>query len=236
MIELLKQTELFGRLPEEILQEVAAALVRRSLSTGEVLFHQGDPGDELILVERGQIAIYAPAPDDPAKGQPIRLFRDRQALGEMALIDQKPRSLSARAEEPTTILTLDGQAFRRLIQDHPELALSVMAGLSERIRYTTDFLNEVRLWVQRVASGSYQLENISEERYRDSTLSTLAAEFAQMASRVQEREEKLRQEVAMLRIQVDEEKRRQEVNLITSSEAFQSLKEKARQLRQRNRE
>jgi hypothetical protein len=60
----------------------------------------------------------------------------------------------------------------------------------------------------------------------------LAAEFAQMTSRVQEREEKLKQEVALLRIEVDDSKRKREVQEITSSDNFLKLKEKVKRLRE----
>jgi len=62
----------------------------------------------------------------------------------------------------------------------------------------------------------------------------LAAEFAQMAARVQEREETLRKEVAQLRIQIDESKRKQEAQSIMDSDYYKSLKEKAKKLRQKN--
>ncbi|MBN2145775.1 MAG: cyclic nucleotide-binding domain-containing protein [Anaerolineales bacterium] len=238
MNPLLKNTDLFRSLPDEILEKVTLALIRRSLEDKQVLFRQGEPGNELIIVEEGQIAIYAPAADDPAKGQSIRIFQPGQVLGEMALIDQKPRSLSARAEEPSTVLALGGRAFRDLIKENPEMAIAVMSGLSERIRYTTDFLSEVRTWVQRVSSGDYQTQgvNAQDSRYQDQTLATLAAEFAQMAARVQEREDKLKQEVALLRIEIDESKRKQEVKDITSTDMFLSIKEKAKLLRQQKSE
>lgn len=234
LVQLLRNTDLFRPLDDDILVKVAGALNARSLAANEVLFQLGQPGDELIIVHTGSIAIYAPQGDDPAAGQPIRIFQPGQVLGEMALIDQKPRSLSARAEEPSAILALSGKMFRSLIQDNPEMAIAVMSGLNERIRYTTDFLSEVRIWVQRVAGGSYQADEIMDKSsgYQDDTLANLAAEFAQMASRVQKREEELKQQVAMLRIEVDQARRDQEVKQITTSDSFQSIREKARLLRQ----
>ncbi len=232
--QLLRNTDLFRPLPDDILVIVAKALTPRTLAAKEVLFQQGQPGEELILVQTGSVAIYTPQADDPAAGQAIRIFQPGQVLGEMALIDQKPRSLSARAEEPSTILALGGKVFRSLIQEHPEMAIAVMSGLNERIRYTTDFLGEVSVWVQRVAGGSYQTDEIigQSNQLKDATLANLAAEFAQMASKVQKREEELKKQVAELRIEVDQAKRDQEVKQITSSDSFQSIREKARLMRQ----
>jgi len=230
----LKKVQIFSQLSEAALAEIALDLKLRRLAEGELLFKQGDPGEELVIVEEGRISIFVPNDGVPGDGQPIRFFHTGEILGEMALIDRKPRSLSARAEEPSCILTLHGSDFRRIMSQNPEMALSVMAGLSDRIRYTTDFLREVRMWVQRIAEGDYQTARIGERDYRDQTLATLAAEFTQMAACVQEREEVLRKEVLQLRIEIDQVKREQDSQRIMESDYYKSLKEKAENLRQKD--
>jgi CRP-like cAMP-binding protein len=233
----LKDVVMFSQLTDEALEEVRAALQARRLETGEILFNQGDPGDELILVNQGRVAIFAPVEGAPGGGQPIRFFQAGELLGEMALIDRKPRSLSARAEETSLVFTLNGDQFRDLLEANPEMALSVMGGLNDRIRYTTDFLSEVRQWVRRMADGSYQGERQERsDKYKDKTLSTLAAEFAQMAAKVQEREETLKKEVAQLRIEIDEARRKKEASQIMDSDYYRSLKEKVKALRRQSEE
>jgi CRP-like cAMP-binding protein len=51
---------MFSRLSEERLAEIHISLETRPLEAGEILFNMGDPGDELYIIEMGQIAIYAP--------------------------------------------------------------------------------------------------------------------------------------------------------------------------------
>ena len=234
----LKNIPLINRLSDETLAEVYNSLKSRHLAASEVLFNQGDDGDELIIVQEGEISIFSPMDGDEGTEKPIRVFGPGEVLGEMALIDQKPRSLSARAEVESTILTLGLKEFKNLLAKNPEMAFSVMSSLNDRIRYTTVFLSEVRKWIQRVADGDYQAGELtnSSASYQDETISSLAAEFAQMTARVQEREDELRQEVIKLRIEVDETKRKQDVEEILDSDYYRSLKEKAQQMRQRNRE
>lgn len=233
----IRKVTLFSSLPEPALNEIVAALQPRDLAAGEILFRQGEPGDELVIVQSGQVGIFVPLPENPDQGQPIRLFQPGELLGEMAVIDQKPRSASARAEAPSRILTLSGKAFRGAIEHSPSLAVGVMAGLSDRIRYTTDFLGQVRQWVQRIAEGDYQAGGRpSGSEIQDQTLAALAEDFARMASRVQEREETLKKEVAQLKIEIDEARRSQEAQRIMGSDYYKSLKEKARQLREQGRE
>lgn len=249
----LRNVYLFSRLSDERLTEVESALKERTLSQGEVLFNQGDPGDELFIVKEGQVAIYSPSADRPGQEKPIRIFRHGGVLGDMALVDGQPRSLSARAETNATVLVFGGSEFRRLLRADPDLAFAVMFGLSDRIRYTTEFLNEVRGWVSRVTQGEYNREeflsevrswvkSVAEGDYeeaikptttaRDENIATLAAEFAQMAAQVQKREAQLRREIAQLRIEIDHAKRRQEVEEITGTDYFQNLRAKAKELRQ----
>jgi CRP/FNR family transcriptional regulator len=231
LINILKRSSIFKTLSPEALQKLEAGLKTRTIPAGEVLFNLGDPGTEMIIVRRGKIAIYMPVADRPREGQALRIFRSGETLGEMALIDRLPRSASARAETRAVIASLDGDTFKHLLEDYPDLAMDVMSGLSGRIRYTTDFIGEIRQWVQQLAEGNYQ--SIQEPgKLQDSSLSALAADFVRMAAQVREREEKLQQEVVQLRIQIDENKRQQEVSQITESDYYISLKEKLKALRE----
>jgi CRP/FNR family transcriptional regulator, cyclic AMP receptor protein len=249
----LREIYIFSHLSDETLAQVAATLEMRHFADGKVLFHKGDPGDEMFIVQEGSVAIYEPSEDQPGKERPMRIFRAGETLGEMALIDLQPRTLSARAMQPTQTLVLKGDEFRRLLRD-PAMAMAVMASLNERIRYTTDFLGEVRDWMGRIAAGQYEtaqffsdmqdwVKQVAEgeyerlveagSQYRDKTIATLAAEFARMATQVRQREDALRQEIAQLKIEIDEAKRKREVADIVESEYFQALKAQAEDLRRK---
>jgi CRP/FNR family transcriptional regulator, cyclic AMP receptor protein len=227
---ILKQISIFKSLSDEALEKLAAEFKSRILEAGEVLFNLGDAGSEMFIVLDGKIAIYMPESNAPQAGQALRIFHTGEVLGEMALIDQMPRSASARAEVKSLIASLDRTTFKNLLADS-EVALAVMSGLNSRIRYTTDFIAEIRQWVQRLAEGNYQAIQ-APIQVQDSSLSALAAEFVRMASQVREREEKLQQEVVQLRIEIDETKRKQQFSQITESEYYLSIKEKLKAMRE----
>jgi len=249
----LREIYMFGRLSDETLAEIAAILEVRQFDTGQILFHKGDPGNKLFIVREGSVAIFEPSEDKPGEERPLRIFRAGEPFGEMALIDFQPRVLSARAMQPTQVLALNGDDFRRLLHDHT-LALGVMASLNDRIRYTTDFLGEVRQWIGRIAAGQYEtarflndmqrwVKQVAEGEYqppekaggsyRDRTIATLAAEFAHMAAQVREREDALRREIAQLKIEIDETQRKRQVDEITDSDFFKDIKSRAKDLRER---
>jgi CRP/FNR family transcriptional regulator, cyclic AMP receptor protein len=231
LTDLLKKVLIFKSLSDDAVKQVADVLKTRTVQAGEVLFNLGDPGDEMIIVQDGKIAIYMPDANQPQAGQALRIFHSEDILGEMALIDRLPRSASARAEIDSVIATLDVKNFKHLIENSPEVSLGVMSGLSGKIRYTTDFISKMGQEMQKLAEGNYQGIQ-APANLQDSSLSALAADFVRMAARVREREEKLQQEVAQLRIEIDENKRKQEVSQITGSEYYVSLKEKLKALRE----
>ncbi len=244
---------LFSRLSDQTLARVANVLELRHYPDGEVLFYKGDLGDEVFIVREGAVAIYEPSPDKPGQERPLRIFRAGESFGEMALIDNQPRTLSARAVQSVEVLVLKGDDFRRLLRD-PALALAVLSGQNDRIRYTTEFLGEVRDWMGRIAAGQYgkarffndlqawvrqvaegEYAEIAEvgDQYRDPTMSALAAEFARMATQVKQREDTLRQEIAELKIEIDEAKKERQVAEITESDYFQEIQARARELRRK---
>jgi CRP-like cAMP-binding protein len=232
----LKELNIFSYLQTDALEEVTYALQKKELQPGEILFCQGDNGDELVIVEQGALSIFSP--DQNGNGEAIRIFHPGEVLGEMALIDEQPRSLSARAEEKTTVLTLKKEDFQHLLAAHPEMTQAVMSGLNNRVRYTTDFLGEVRKWVSRIAEGDYDIDSHSEE-YDDKSIASLAEAFARMATQVKAREEELRQEVAQLKIIIDQTQRKQQVNEFVQSvqtdSDFHKQLEAAKALRQKRR-
>jgi CRP-like cAMP-binding protein len=211
----------------------------------------------MYIVESGAVAIFEPGEGEPGKERPLRIFRAGGTLGEMALIDREPRTLSARAVQPTQMLVLKGSDFEYLVRD-PAMAMAIMAGLNDRIRYTTDFLSEVREWVGRMAGGQYETAQFFTDmqtwvrqvaagdydteveeaagQYRDPTMATLAAEFARMATHVREREEELRQEIAQLKIKIDHTKRERQVEEIVETDFFQDIKARAQDLRRKREE
>jgi CRP-like cAMP-binding protein len=233
IVSILQKSAVFKVMSQETLEHVATELKARPLQPGEVLFNMGDPGSEMVIIQSGRVAIYSPEDGRPEAGQPIRYFGSGDVLGEMALIDRGMRSTSARAEEETVVLTLNDQAFLALLEKHPDASSALLREFSGRLRYTTDFITEMRTWVQRMAEGNYQAIQSAGD-LRDSSLAALASEFIRMAGRVREREDQLRQEMAQLRIEIDEKKRKQQVSEITESEYYRDLKEKLRALREQD--
>ena len=102
-----------------------------TLDSGEVLFREGDTGDDMFAVVEGAVELSR-------NETTIEVVGAGGILGELALVDPGPRSATARAQEPSRVVRVDHRQFTFLVQEHPTFALQVMAVMAERLRRTNE--------------------------------------------------------------------------------------------------
>lgn len=99
----------------------------QAFDAGEKIFLQDDAGGRMFLVRSGRVQIIT-------YGTVLENVGPGGIFGEMALIDDAPRSAAAIALEPTEVAPIDRAMFLQLIREQPEFALQVMSLLANRIR------------------------------------------------------------------------------------------------------
>jgi CRP/FNR family transcriptional regulator, cyclic AMP receptor protein len=99
----------------------------RHFEAGEKVFLEDDAGGAMYMVRSGRIDIIS-------YGVVLENVRAGGIFGEMALIDDGPRSAAAMAAEPTEVVTIDKQSFLEIVRDDPQFALRVMGLLATRLR------------------------------------------------------------------------------------------------------
>lgn len=97
------------------------------VDAGAVIFDEGDAGIEMFGIVDGEVELRA-------KGGVLGRLGPEGIFGEMALIDDSPRSLTAAAMTDTTLATIDCQRFLFLVQETPTFAIDVMTVMAERLR------------------------------------------------------------------------------------------------------
>jgi CRP/FNR family cyclic AMP-dependent transcriptional regulator len=116
----------------------------RTYHEGEVLFLEGDIGRALFVVESGQIELSKL--DKNGKSHTMSVMGPGNFLGEMALLEQLPRSASAKALEKSTLLLLYRSKLDSILHFHPRIGVSIMAHLarllSARLRKTSEKLSD----------------------------------------------------------------------------------------------
>ena len=105
----------------------------RGYGESEVIFEEGGTGDEMYLIHSGRVVLTARS----ERGEPVTLkvLNPGDCFGEMALVDDAPRSATAvAADDDTQLLVLDRPKFMFTVRQQPQFALSIMHTLCQRIR------------------------------------------------------------------------------------------------------
>lgn len=131
--ETLARVDLFSTLDKKELQVLAKSCQERSYKAGTTIFSQGDSGVGLYVVKMGKVRIVLAVDPDKAEEE-IAVLGPGDVLGEMALLDDLPRSASVIAIDDVTALLLPVWEFRSVLRQHPDIALKLLAELSRRLR------------------------------------------------------------------------------------------------------
>ena len=130
--EALAGSPLLGGLPQESLSRLARAARRRTFRRGEVVFHQGDPGDSLHLLQQGRVKV---ALDAESGGEAvIAILGPGDMFGELSLVDGEPRSATVVALETVETASLARGDLLRCLREHPVAMERLLAGLAGMVR------------------------------------------------------------------------------------------------------
>jgi CRP-like cAMP-binding protein len=140
-VEALGRCRLFEGMGPDELRAMARTLRARRFRRGEVLFHEGDPGDALFVVASGAVKVVVPSED--GEEAILATLRRGDFLGELALLDGAPRSASAVALEATEALALPRDQFLALVATDPAIRDALMASLAGELRRLTTHVAEL---------------------------------------------------------------------------------------------
>jgi CRP/FNR family cyclic AMP-dependent transcriptional regulator len=106
---------------------------RQSYRKSEVIFKEGSTGSEMYLIHSGRVLLSVR--QDGTRQTPLVFLNPGDFFGEMALVDDSPRSATASAvEDNTQLIVIDRARFLFMVRQQPEFALSLMHTLCQRLR------------------------------------------------------------------------------------------------------
>jgi len=142
---ILKRIYLFKKLTDEELKHILNIATAKSFKKDEIIFNEGDKGDAFYVVLKGSIRISTFVPN--VGEEALAILKKGNYFGEMALIDNAPRSASAIANEDTILLKITDANFRNLlVSDHNiayKLLWELVKTLSKRLRETDSKLKTI---------------------------------------------------------------------------------------------
>jgi CRP-like cAMP-binding protein len=146
--DFIKTVRLFLEFNEPELLALTGRLRERKLRKGQVLFREGDAGEEMFLVREGSILVSKAVTGKVE--QVLARFGPGDFFGEMSLFDRSPRSATIQAETDAVLLALDRENLDRLIQVNPRAAAAFFHGLVqvfiERLRTSGELVAEITRW------------------------------------------------------------------------------------------
>lgn len=138
---IIKSVPFFNKLNPQEVTALTHRMVIRSFGSGRVIFHHGDPGGLLYIIIKGKVKIT----HSTTEGQEalLAIMGAGDFFGELALLDDTPRSATAEAVSETETLTLHREEFIQFIRGNPDFALHVLHTLAQHIRRLNSQLSDV---------------------------------------------------------------------------------------------
>jgi CRP-like cAMP-binding protein len=129
--DFLRKVPLFEDLDERSIRAIANAIVEQSYAPGQEIVREGDTGVGAFIIRSGRCEVMQKRGSDQVR---LGELGPGDFFGEMALLDEFPRSATVRAIEPTTCLGLTRWHFRGILESHPQIALGILPVLTKRLR------------------------------------------------------------------------------------------------------
>ena len=134
----LATVKLFELLDDEELGQLASTIDSMVIEVGETLFNAGDFGESMYIVNWGEIELYIQ--DTTGQKIVLKIAEADDIFGEISMLDNRPRSATAKALMRTELFILDRDDLLLLFQKKPDAGLNMLAAMSTMLRDADDLL------------------------------------------------------------------------------------------------
>jgi CRP-like cAMP-binding protein len=140
-IQFLRQVSLFRSLSDKALLDLSAITIEQNIPGKTMVFKEGDPGDALYIVKTGKVNILKRT--SGGVDSVLATLSKNSVIGDMAVIDDQPRSASVATVTDTVFLIITKSDFKSLLGNTPEISFQILRLMTERLRTTNVHLKEL---------------------------------------------------------------------------------------------
>ncbi|HEY5629711.1 MAG TPA: ATP-binding protein [Candidatus Limnocylindrales bacterium] len=137
--ELLRRVPLFAELDDDDLEWIGRACITEELTAGQVVAAEGDEGDALYVIAEGELEVVKRSRSSEV---PLARLGPGEIVGEMAVLEGKPRNATIRAVVPSRTIRVGRDIVLELVRTRPSAALSIIRTVTGRLRSTESLLRE----------------------------------------------------------------------------------------------
>ena len=137
---ILSKNQLLSRLAPHEMEELLSLATIEQFGADDVIFHKGDPGDRLYAILSGRVGINTISRE--GKEMTLNILDPGEVFGEIAVLDGKRRTAGAVAMQPTNLVRIGRAEFLPFLERHPTFCLRVIEVLCERLRWTSDIIED----------------------------------------------------------------------------------------------
>jgi len=137
--DLLRKIDFFEPLDQKIITKIAQVCIEREYSKGEYIVKQGESGLGLFFITSGRVKVEVERNETKSV---VATLQSEDFLGELSIIDNKPRSANVICLEDTRCLLLTRDSFSKLINKYPEIAIQMAKALAGRIRASNEKMTQ----------------------------------------------------------------------------------------------
>ncbi len=182
--------QFFPELSQEDMRLVASYGVSRSYAKNTILVNEGDPSEMFYIILTGKVKVYVS--DEKGKEVLLNMAGPGEYFGELAIIDDAPRSASVMTMEPCQMAVVSRAGFERCIAEHPGFAMGLIRTLVKRVRSLTDQVKGLALLdvYGRVAHTLLNLATeqqgtlVIEQRLTHQEIANMVGASREMVSRI----------------------------------------------------
>lgn len=190
-IEVLRPVELFAHLDDEQLSKLAAHAREVQFRKNAILMTEGDAGESMYVIQSGLVKVFVSDED----GKELVLYEQGAGavIGDIALLDDEPRSASVSTLDKTTALMIGKAGFIQCLTESPEMGLGIIRSLTQRLRHATEGSRSLALdnvyrrladKLQELSTGTLETQQHLEKKYSHQELGNMIGASREMVGKV----------------------------------------------------